>query len=117
MQDRTRVPAPSSGFRSSRSVNHADDFSVREPRDIVDIPGIRRPAEAASAVPADGAPPPQSGPRKPFLMIWFRCCLTYGRLNKTPDGLFYEGRCPKCLAHLEVPVGDGGTNRRMFEAQ
>lgn len=50
-------------------------------------------------------------------MIWFRCCLTYGRLNKTPDGLFYEGRCPKCLAHLEVPVGDGGTNRRMFEAQ
>jgi hypothetical protein len=50
-------------------------------------------------------------------MIWFRCCLTYGRLSKTPDGLFYEGRCPKCLAHLEVPVGDGGTNRRMFEAE
>jgi hypothetical protein len=50
-------------------------------------------------------------------MIWFRCCAAYGRLNKTPDGLIYEGRCPKCLAHLEVPVGEGGTNRRMFEAQ
>lgn len=100
-------------------MNHADDFSVREPRDIVDIPGIRRPeaAEAAARADSAGAPTPEKGPRKPFLMIWFRCCLTYGRLNKTPDGLFYEGRCPKCLAHLEVPVGDGGTNRRMFEAE
>ena len=49
-------------------------------------------------------------------MIWFRCCAAYGRLNKSRDGLFYTGRCPKCLAHLEVPVGEGGTNRRMFEA-
>lgn len=50
-------------------------------------------------------------------MIWFRCCAAYGRLNKTPDGTQYVGRCPKCLAKLEVPVGEGGTNRRMFEAQ
>jgi hypothetical protein len=100
-------------------VNRADDFSVREPRDIVDIPGVRAPAAGSSAArpdPAAGSAP-EKGPRKPFLMIWFRCCLTYGRLNKTPDGLFYEGRCPKCLAHLEVPVGEGGTNRRMFEAE
>ena len=50
-------------------------------------------------------------------MIWFRCCATYGRLPKSPDGLSYVGRCPKCLAKLEVPVGEGGTNRRMFEAE
>jgi hypothetical protein len=100
-------------------LKHADDFFVREPRDIVDIPGIRRPEAAKPAARAEsaGAQPPEKGPRKPFLMIWFRCCLAYGRLNKTPDGLFYEGRCPKCMAHLEVPVGDGGTNRRMFEAE
>jgi hypothetical protein len=49
-------------------------------------------------------------------MIWFRCCSTYGRLPKTADGTRYEGRCPKCLAKLEVPVGEGGTSRRMFEA-
>jgi hypothetical protein len=91
----------------------ADDFPVADPRDIVDIDGLRRtPAPAASA--PNTAPP--VGPAKPFLMIWFRCCAAYGRLHKTKDGLFYEGRCPKCLAHLEVPVGEGGTNRRMFEA-
>jgi hypothetical protein len=49
-------------------------------------------------------------------MIWFRCCATYGRLRKADDGSCYEGRCPKCLARLAVPVGEGGTRRRMFEA-
>jgi hypothetical protein len=101
---------------------------VSEPRDIVDIDGLR-PASPGSASARPGStsarpgsasardPAERHGPAKPFLMIWFRCCAAYGRLNKTPDGLFYEGRCPKCLAHLEVPVGEGGTNRRMFEAQ
>ena len=49
-------------------------------------------------------------------MIWFRCCETYGRLPKAADGSCYEGRCPKCMAKLSVPVGEGGTRRRMFEA-
>ncbi len=93
---------------------------MADPRDIVDIDGLRREAapDPARPVPAGSAPnaTPQTGPAKPFLMIWFRCCAAYGRLNKTRDGLFYEGRCPKCLAHLEVAVGEGGTNRRMFEA-
>lgn len=96
---------------------HADDLSVADPRDIVDIDGLRRvqPRETeASAATADSAA--SSTRARPFLMIWFRCCAAYGRINKTPDGLFYEGRCPKCLAHLEVGVGEGGTNRRMFEA-
>lgn len=84
---------------------------MRDPRDIVDIDGLRPPAMPS----ADG--PASASPSKPFLMIWFRCCATYGRLPKSPDGLSYVGRCPKCLAKLEVPVGEGGTNRRMFEAE
>jgi hypothetical protein len=91
---------------------------VPDPRDIVDIDGLRRATDPARPA-ADGARCEVGGanaPRKPFLMIWFRCCAAYGRLNKSPDGLCYEGRCPKCLAHLEVPVGEGGTSRRMFEA-
>ena len=86
---------------------------VPDPRDIVDINGLRPPQEQR---PAPSAPRGASTP-KPFLMIWFRCCSTYGRLPKSADGLSYSGRCPKCLAKLEVPVGEGGTNRRMFEAE
>ena len=86
---------------------------MRDPRDIVDIDGLRPPA-AHSGQSADGSTP--ASPSKPFLMIWFRCCSTYGRLPKAADGTRYEGRCPKCLAKLEVPVGEGGTSRRMFEA-
>ncbi len=86
-----------------------------DPRDIVDIDGLRTPRapQAGDAPDAAGS----AGASKPFLMIWFRCCATYGRLPKSPDGLVYAGRCPKCLAKLEVPVGEGGTNRRMFEAE
>lgn len=90
---------------------------MADPRDIVDIGGLRRaPTDAGVPARPDTAPP-AGGATKPFLMIWFRCCAAYGRLNKSPDGTQYAGRCPKCLAKLEVPVGDGGTSRRMFEAQ
>jgi len=87
---------------------------VRNPRDIVDIERLR-PTSRQPKPSGDGTATP-SQPR-PFLMIWFRCCATYGRLPKSADGLSYVGRCPKCLAKLEVPVGEGGTNRRMFEAE
>ena len=86
-----------------------------DPRDIVDIDGLRTPRAPQGGDAADAAG--SAGTTKPFLMIWFRCCSTYGRLPKSPDGLSYVGRCPKCLAKLEVPVGEGGTNRRMFEAE
>ena len=82
-----------------------------DPRDIVDIDGLR-PAPSGSGDHSLSA----DRPARPFLMIWFRCCETYGRLPKSADGSCYEGRCPKCLAKLSVPVGEGGTSRRMFEA-
>ena len=90
-----------------------------DPRDIVDIDGLRTPRtpHPSDATGAAGGATGGTGTSKPFLMIWFRCCATYGRLPKSPDGLNYVGRCPKCLAKLEVPVGEGGTNRRMFEAE
>lgn len=80
-----------------------------ERRDIVDIDGLRPTEPVARASESSDRP-------KPFLMIWFRCCETYGRLPKAADGSCYEGRCPKCMAKLSVPVGEGGTRRRMFEA-
>jgi hypothetical protein len=88
-----------------------------DPRDRVDIPGIRLPPPSVRRPGESEQDPAAAGPRRPFLQIWYRCCHVYGRLTKAEDGTHYSGRCPKCGAHLEVPVGEGGTNRRAFEAQ
>lgn len=85
-------------------------------KDIVDIPGLGAPPPRAESSAMGAEPSTDAGAAKPFLMIWFRCCATYARLPKSSDGRCYEGRCPKCLAHLEVPIGEGGSKRRMFEA-
>lgn len=97
---------------SSQGALLSDPRSVADPRDIVDIEGLR----PASPTNERATGPASTNPTRPFLMIWFRCCQTYGRLPKAADGACYEGRCPKCLAKLTVPVGAGGTSRRMFEA-
>jgi hypothetical protein len=92
---------------------------MAERRDIVDkveIAGLARADAIDPSGDARAETDATTGAAKPFLMIWFRCCSTYARLPKSSDGLRYEGRCPKCLAHLEVPIGEGGSKRRMFEA-
>lgn len=89
-----------------------DILDVRDVRDILDVRGVSSPRDGGGAPePAGAAPQP-----RPFLMIWFRCCATYARLQRSVDGSRYLGNCPKCRARLEVPVGEGGTSRRMFEA-
>jgi hypothetical protein len=84
---------------------------VADPRDIVDIPGIRSPAQVTGSECGVNA-----GAPKPWLGIWFRCCHTYGRLYKNASGRMYVGRCPKCGSQASVRVGNGGSNRRLFEA-
>lgn len=59
----------------------------------------------------------QPDSKKNYLGILFKCCNTYGRIYKNKDGTAYTGRCPKCMRTLKIPVGDGGTNRRFFNAQ
>ncbi|MEZ5064736.1 MAG: hypothetical protein R3B81_08355 [bacterium] len=54
--------------------------------------------------------------RAPFLGIHFTCCGVYGRIYRTRDRRAYEGRCPRCLARLRVPIGDGGVAQRFFRA-
>lgn len=85
-----------------------------DPRDIVDIPGLAQPAPAGGAERASGAE--AGGKSNPWLGIWFRCCHTYGRLYKDAAGRMYVGRCPRCGAEVRARVGQGGTNRRLFEA-
>ncbi len=77
-----------------------------DPRDIVDIAGL-----ADRSRP--GAPPERAA--RPWLGVWFRCCHAYGRMVKTPDGLMYRGRCPRCAAEVRALVGPGGTSQRFFQ--
>lgn len=52
-----------------------------------------------------------------YLGIMFNCCSVYGRIYKNKAGNAYVGRCPKCMRTIKIPVGEGGTNRRFFNAQ
>jgi hypothetical protein len=53
---------------------------------------------------------------KSFLGIHFRCCNIYQRIYRTADGTAYEGRCPRCGKQARIPIGEGGTDHRFFEA-
>jgi len=58
----------------------------------------------------------KSSQGKLFISIYWKCCGVYSRIYKDKSGATYEGRCPRCGAFLSVPVGAGGTTRRMFIA-
>jgi hypothetical protein len=83
-----------------------------DPRDRVDIDGLRTPDDADATPPAG-----EDSAAKRFIMIWFRCCHAYGRLTRNAAGTHYAGRCPRCAAPVSVRIGPGGTDRRMFEAR
>ena len=55
--------------------------------------------------------------RRAYLSVFFRCCNVYQRLYRHADGDRYAGRCPGCLSPISVPIGSGGTDRRVFEAE
>jgi hypothetical protein len=55
------------------------------------------------------------GPAKKFLGLKFTCCGLYSRVYVNRDGTAYEGRCPKCLKHVKLKIGEGGTDSRFFE--
>ena len=81
-----------------------------EPEDILEIRGVRLDRRTSGKLPAQ-----TGGPRSKFLSVWFRCCHTYGRLNRNEDRTAYEGRCPRCGAAVRALIGPGGTSRRTFE--
>jgi len=79
--------------------------SAMTQRDQVDDQG--HPANAESG---------ESGPRRPFLSVWFQCCHAYARLYRDDAGTKYEGRCPRCGARAQALIGPGGTSQRVFRA-
>lgn len=51
-----------------------------------------------------------------YLGIMFNCCHIYSRIYKNKEGTAYVGRCPKCMKSVNVPIGNGGTSARFFNA-
>lgn len=86
-------------------------LSVPDPRDIVDIPGVRAPTSVGAK-----DQPHAHGKGTPFLSIWFRCCHVYARIYRNRDHSAYEGRCPRCGSPVRARIGAGGTAQRIFEA-
>ena len=78
---------------------------MADPEDIIDIDGLRPIYERE-----------RTGPRTPFLSIWFRCCHAYGRLYRNRAQTAYEGRCPRCGKPVQALIGPNGTARRTFES-
>lgn len=81
-----------------------------DPQDKVDFSW--RPAPPGEAERT--MPPGPVG--RPWLSIYFECCRAYARIYRAPHGRCYQGRCPRCGARLEVPIGPGGTTQRSFFA-
>ena len=65
--------------------------------------------------PEESDLPEQKRQRK-FIGVKFNCCGIYIRVYINKEGTAYEGRCPKCFRPVKFRVGDGGTDRRFFEA-
>ena len=80
---------------------------------ILDIEGLRSPAQDAAADTGAAQPP---GAR-PWVAIHWKCCHVYSRVYRNADGTAYEGRCPRCGASARLLVGPAGTSTRFFQAE
>lgn len=69
-----------------------------------------------SSLPQTSAPQ-TSGSSRSFLSVLFECCGVYQRIYRDPSATAYQGRCPRCGRSVTFPVGEGGTNARMFRAR
>lgn len=59
---------------------------------------------------------PKKTQQRKYLGIMFQCCNVYGRIYKNREGTAYVGKCPKCFKNIVIPIGNGGTDKRFFNA-
>ena len=80
-----------------------------EPDYILDIGGV----DGGPDEPAAG----QSRCASKWIGVHFECCGVYARLYRNRRGTAYVGHCPRCQSRVQVSIGPGGTNQRMFRAR
>jgi hypothetical protein len=79
-----------------------------EPPYILDVEGLGEEA---------GRPRDGSDPRRRWIGVHFECCAVYARVYRNRDGTAYVGHCPRCSRRVQVRIGPGGTDCRMFRAR
>lgn len=52
---------------------------------------------------------------KKFLSVMFKCCNIYRRIYINKEGTAYSGYCPKCMKRVNIKIGPGGSESRVFE--
>ncbi|MBN1212228.1 MAG: hypothetical protein JXA92_06580 [candidate division Zixibacteria bacterium] len=57
-----------------------------------------------------------TGKKRPFIGIHFKCCNVYNRIYLNKAGTAFVGWCPKCAAKAEIRVSPTGSKSRFFLA-
>lgn len=69
---------------------------------------------------SDPDPVPEKAPatplKRPFLGVRFACCGVYVRVLLKAEQTTYFAHCPRCLGKLEIRIGPGGSEQRIFTA-
>ena len=58
----------------------------------------------------------QSGNKRPFIGIHFKCCHVYSRIYVNKQMTAFVGHCPKCAKRVEVKISKDGTSSPFFTA-
>jgi len=58
----------------------------------------------------------QTGKKRPFIGMHFKCCNVYSRIYLNREGTAFVGWCPRCAAKVQVKVSPTGSRTKFFEA-
>jgi len=88
-----------------------------DPSYILDISGLKLGNSAPDAAHAGARDADGTDARgRRWIGVQFECCGVYSRIYRNPAGTAYLGFCPRCQRRVNVAIGPGGTNARMFRA-